>query len=112
MEGQKQRWLLLDMLRFGALGYIVMAKSNKVFCVSWVGPHNINKGMHGFMMCIKHYDWVIRLVFLLVLKLQDIDNKSTRVLKPKIPHATSNFMFWGLDGMGPNEALTLQVIQA
>jgi hypothetical protein len=112
MEGLKQRWLLLDMLRFEVIGYIAMAKSNKVFCVSWVGPHNRNKETHGFMMCIKHYDWVIGSIFLLVLKLQDIDNKSTRVLKPKIPCATSNFMFWGFDGMNPNEALTLQVIQA
>jgi hypothetical protein len=56
MEGLKQRWLLLDMLRFGVIGYIAMAKSNKVFCVSWVGPHNRNKETHVFMMCIKHYD--------------------------------------------------------
>jgi hypothetical protein len=45
------------------LAYIAMAKSNKVFCVSWVGPHNINKGTHDFMICIKYYDWVIRFFF-------------------------------------------------
>jgi hypothetical protein len=69
MEGLKQRWLLLYMLRFGVIGYITMAKSNKVFCVSWVGPHNINKETHGFMMCIKHYDWVIRFIFFACAKI-------------------------------------------
>jgi hypothetical protein len=46
----------------------------------------------------KNYDWVVKSIFLLVLKLQDIDSKSARLLKHGIPHATSNFVFWGFNG--------------
>jgi len=42
-----------------------------------------------------------------MLKLHDINNKSTRLLKPRIPRATFNYVFWGSDGMGLNEVLAI-----
>jgi hypothetical protein len=72
-----------------------------------VGAQSIVKGTHGLLMCTIHYDWVVRSIFLFLLKLQGIDNKLARLLKPRIPHATSNFVFWGFDGLDPSGALVI-----
>jgi energy-converting hydrogenase Eha subunit E len=71
------------------------------------GAHNIIKGTHGSLMCTIHYDWVVRSIFLFLLKLQGIDNKLARLLKLEIPHVTFNFVFWGFDDLGPSEALVI-----
>ncbi len=39
--------------------------------------------------------------------MQDIDNKSTRLLKLGIPHTTFHRGFWVSDGMGLGEALAI-----
>jgi hypothetical protein len=74
-----------------------------------MGPtQNTNKITQWFLdLCKKNYDWVVRSIFLLVLKLQDIDTKLARLLKHGILHATSNFVFWGFNGMGPYEAFSI-----
>jgi hypothetical protein len=85
-----------------------MVKSSKGFCVLWVGAHNIIKRTCGlFNDNKKNYDWVVRFVFLLMLKLQDIDNKSLRLLKLGILHALFDFVFWGFDGMDPSKVLVI-----
>jgi hypothetical protein len=42
-----------------------------------------------------------------MFKLQDINNKSTRLLNLRISHATSNYVFWGFGEMSLNEVLAI-----
>lgn len=60
------------------------------------------------MMC-KVFETIVRF-FLLMLKLQDINNKSARLLNPRISHATFNYVFWGFDEMSLNEVFAICII--